>query len=74
MEAQSRSEGVVIDLERLEEHARELFLSRFVEAIKLARGEHGRFLVLRSGDRLAIEAAADGSDELLEQVIAEPEP
>lgn len=68
MESQNRSEGVVVDLERLESHAEEMFLSRFVEAIKKARGDHGRYLVLRSGDQLAIQAANDGSVELLDEV------
>lgn len=70
MESQNRSEGVVVDLERLEAHAEEIFLSRFIEAIKKARGDHGRYLVLRSGDQLAIKAAGDGSVELLDEVKA----
>ncbi len=64
--------GVVIDLERLEAHARTLFLHRFVDAVRKARAEHGRYLVLRSGDEIAIKAAADGSAELLERVTADP--
>lgn len=75
---QNRGRGVVVDLERLEEHAREIYLTRFVEAIKAARGTYGRYLVLRSGDELAIKAADDGSVELLEEVRGElpgePEP
>lgn len=59
---------VVVDLERLEAHARTLYLHRFVEAVRKAREEHGRFLYLRSGDELAISAAADGSAELLEKL------
>lgn len=59
---------VVVDLERLEAHARTLYLHRFVEAIRKAREEHGRFLYLRSGDELAIAAASDGSAELLEKL------
>jgi hypothetical protein len=70
VDSQNRSEGVVIDLERLEAHADEMFLNRFIEAIKKARGEHGRYLVLRSGDKLAIETAGDGSLELLDEVKA----
>ena len=69
---QNRGRGVVVDLERLEEHAREIYLTRFVEAIKAARGTYGRYLVLRSGDELAIQAANDGSVELLEEVRGEP--
>ena len=68
---QSRARGVVVDLERLETHAESLYLTRFVAAIKAARGTHGRFLVLRSGDELAIKAAGDGSFELLGKVRAE---
>lgn len=74
MNEQSREQGVAIDLERLEAHAEELFLTRFVDAIKRARGEHGRFLVLRSGDELAIRSAGDGSFELLDRVRAEVPP
>jgi hypothetical protein len=63
---------VTIDLERLEQHARDLYLLRFVEAVKAARGEFGRYLTLRTGDELAIRAAGDGSSEALDQVaIAE---
>ncbi|MDQ3984957.1 MAG: hypothetical protein M3280_00425 [Actinomycetota bacterium] len=72
MDDQSRAKGVAIDLERLEAHAEEIFLTRFVEAVKEARGEHGRFLILRAGDELAIRSAADGSFELLSEVRAEP--
>jgi hypothetical protein len=68
-----RDKGVAIDLERLEKQAEDLFLHRFVEAVKKARGEHGRFLVLRAGDRLAIEAAADGSTEKLDRVVVVPD-
>lgn len=63
-----RGAGVVIDLERLEAHAKSLYLHRFVEAVKKARGEHGRYLLLRSGDELAIRAAEDGSDHVLRDV------
>ena len=71
MEEQDRGRGVVVDLERLETHAEALYLTRFVDAVKAARGSHGRFLVLRSGDELAIKAADDGSFELLDEVRAE---
>jgi hypothetical protein len=62
---------VTIDLERLEQHARDLYLNRFVEAVKVARGEFGRFLTLRTGDELAIRAAGDGSADALDRVIVE---
>jgi hypothetical protein len=68
-----RDKGVAIDLEQLEKHAEDLFLHKFVEAVKAARGEHGRFLLLRAGDRLAIEAADDGSAEKLERVTVVPD-
>jgi hypothetical protein len=68
-----RDKGVAIDLERLEKQAEDLFLHKFVDAVKKARGEHGRFLVLRAGDRLAIEAAADGSAEKLDRVVVIPD-
>lgn len=72
---QNRGEGVVVDLERLEAHARSLYLTRFIEAIKAARGNHGRYLVLRAGDEIAIKAADDGSLELLSEIrLAEPPP
>lgn len=74
---QSRGKGVVIDLERLEAHAKALYLTRFIEAVKAARGAHGRYLVLRSGDEIAIKAAEDGSDQVLQEVRVEqagPEP
>lgn len=64
---------VVIDLERLEQHAKDLYLSRFIEAVKAARGQFGRYLTLRTGDELAIRAAGDGSSETLDQVIADEE-
>lgn len=67
--SEQRTEGTKIDLERLEKHARSLYLHRFVEAIQQARGEHGRYLTLRAGDELAIRAAADGSDEWLERIL-----
>lgn len=64
---------VVIDLEQLEKHAEDLYLTRFVEAVKAARGQFGRFLTLRTGDELAIRAAGDGSSEKLDQVAVEDE-
>jgi hypothetical protein len=68
-----RDKGVAIDLEKLEKQAEDLFLHRFVDAVKQARGEHGRYLVLRAGDRLAIEAADDGSAEKLDRVQIVPD-
>jgi hypothetical protein len=66
---------VTIDLERLEQHARDLYLNRFVAAVKAARGEFGRYLTLRTGDELAIRAAGDGSSDLLDRVaVEEPGP
>jgi hypothetical protein len=66
---EQRTEGTKIDLERLEEHARSLYLHRFVDAIQEARGQYGRYLTLRAGDELAIRAAADGSAEWLERIL-----
>jgi hypothetical protein len=66
---EQRTDGTKIDLKKLEEHARSLYLNRFVEAIQQARGEHGRYLTLRAGDELAIRAAADGSAEWLERIL-----
>ena len=68
-----RDEGVVIDLERLQAHADALYLNRFVDYVKKVRGEHGRYLTLRAGDELAIKAAADGSAESLEKIVADPD-
>lgn len=68
MADQNRGGGVAIDLERLEAQAESLYLTRFVSAVKAARGAHGRYLVLRAGDEIAIKAAEDGSYELLDQV------
>jgi hypothetical protein len=62
---------VTIDLEQLEQHARDLYLNRFVEAVKAARGEFGRYLTLRTGDELAIRAAGDGSSDALDRVAVE---
>ena len=64
---------VVIDLERLEQQAQDLYLTRFVEAVKAARGQFGRYLTLRTGDELAIRAAGDGSSETLDQVVVDGE-
>ena len=69
-----RKGGVVVDLERLESHAESLYLHRFVEAVRRARGEHGRYLVLRHGDELAIMAAGDGSAEYLEDASVDEAP
>lgn len=71
---EQRSSGLTIDLERLEKHAKDLYLDRFVSYVKKARGEHGRFLTLRPGDETAIRAAGDGSDEFLDEVIVEEPP
>ena len=68
MDHEHRGPGVMIDLERLEQHAETLFLNRFVEAVKKARGKFGRYLVLRAGDELAITAADDGSADVLKDV------
>jgi hypothetical protein len=68
MAEEQRSEGTAIDLEKLEEQARSLYLYRFVDAIRKARGEFGRYLYLRAGDELAIGAADDGSLEALAEV------
>ena len=67
---ENRHDGVVIDLQKLQEHAETLYLHRFVEAVRKARQEHGRFLTLRAGDELAIAAAGDGSAEHLDEVRA----
>jgi hypothetical protein len=67
-DARGAADRVVIDLEQLEAHARTLYLHRFVEAIRAAREQHGRYLYLRSGDELAITAAGDGSAELLDKL------
>ncbi len=68
---ENRHNGVVIDLQKLQEHAGTLYLHRFVEAVRRARQQHGRFLTLRAGDELAILAAGDGSAEHLEEVRAQ---
>ena len=69
--ASERRTGIVIDLERLEARTRKLFLHRFVERVKEQRGVDGRFLLLRAGDELAINAADDGSPELLRIVAVQ---
>ncbi len=66
-----RDPGLIVDLEGLEEQAKSLYLHRFVRAIQDARGEFGRYLTLRSGDRLAIDAAGDGSAEWLARIVVE---
>jgi hypothetical protein len=70
---EKRSDGFRIDLERLEDQARELYLYRFVEAVKEARGVHGKYLHLRAGDKLAIQAADDGSAQTLDEVTVDPD-
>ena len=74
MAEQNRSAGILVDLERLQDHAESMYLTRFVDAVKKARDAHGRYLLLRSGDELAIKAAGDGSAELLDEVRAEAPP
>ena len=69
-----RDDGVILDLERLEEHMDGLYLTRFVEHIKRVRGELGRYLTLRAGDELAIKAADDGSAEKLRAILADDAP
>ncbi|MFP5298510.1 MAG: hypothetical protein ACLGHL_05955 [Actinomycetota bacterium] len=66
-----RGGPIVIDLEKLEKQAEDLYLTRFVDSVRRARGENGRFLVLRAGDELAIQAAGDGSADVLSIVIGE---
>lgn len=67
----ARSTPVVIDLKALEEQAELLYLHRFVEGVKKARGEHGRYLTLRAGDELAISAAGDGSADVLSEIAVD---
>ncbi|MGH2729578.1 MAG: hypothetical protein ACRDJI_03105 [Actinomycetota bacterium] len=71
MPDENRKRGIVLDLERLEEQAKSLYLHRFVDAVKTARGEFGRYLTLRAGDELAIKAAADGSAQLFDRASVE---
>ena len=68
---EQRQAGVILDLARLEDQAEELYLHKFVEHVKKVRGEHGRYLTLRAGDELAINAADDGSAESLRDVLAD---
>ncbi|HEX2240840.1 MAG TPA: hypothetical protein VHJ82_06855 [Actinomycetota bacterium] len=67
-DAEQRGTGLRVDLDALEKQAEQLYLHRFVTAIKKARGEYGRYLILRAGDELAIRAADDGSSESLDDV------
>jgi hypothetical protein len=60
---------MLLDLDRLETHAQDLYLRRFVDAVRRARGEYGRYLLLRSGDELAIRSADDGSAALLDNML-----
>lgn len=71
-ERDQRREGPTLDLEALEAQAESLYLHRFVEAVRKARGEHGRYLRIRPGDELAIRAAGDGSAASLDEVLIEP--
>ena len=71
---EQRQDGVVVDLGRLEEQAEELYLHRFVEYVKKVRGEHGRYLTLRAGDELAIQAADDGSADVLQEALVDDKP
>lgn len=72
-EREQRRRGPTIDLDALEAQAEELYLHRFVEAVRKARGEHGRYLRIRPGDELAIRAAGDGSAASLDDVLVESE-
>ncbi|MFN2525922.1 MAG: hypothetical protein ABR505_06620 [Actinomycetota bacterium] len=67
-ESEQRGTGIRLDLDALEKQAEELYLHRFVKAVKKARGEHGRYLVLRAGDEIAIRAADDGSSDSLDDI------
>ncbi|MDQ3878013.1 MAG: hypothetical protein M3290_06655 [Actinomycetota bacterium] len=71
MDRDARAKGPAIDLEALEKHAGDLYLHRFVEAVRKVRGEFGRYLRLRAGDEVAIRAAADGSSDILDEVKVE---
>lgn len=68
------SEPIVVDLERLEAQAQYLYLHRFIDAVKKARGEHGRYLTLRAGDEIAIAAADDGSADLITEIAIDAPP
>ena len=74
MDEDKRGGGLVVDLKRLEAQAETLYLHRFVEAVQRARGRHGRYLLLRAGDELAIRAAGDGSSERLEAALTDARP
>ena len=63
----------MVDLDRLERQAEELYLHKFLEHVKRVRGKHGRYLTLRAGDEVAIEAAGDGSAEKLKDALADPD-
>lgn len=65
----NRGGPIVIDLEKLEKQAEDLYLTRFVDSVRRTRGANGRFLVLRGGDELAIRAAGDGSADILTVVL-----
>ncbi len=73
MSDEQRRPGVAVDLDRLEQQAKDLYLHRFVENIRSARRAHGRFLILRAGDEVAIKSAADGSEALLEEITVDVE-
>ena len=68
-----RRPPIVVDLEKLEKQAEELFLHRFLAAIQKARGDHGRYLTLRAGDQVAIESANDGSIDQLNEIVRREE-
>jgi len=68
-----RRPPIVVDLEKLEKQAEELFLHRFLAAIQKARGDHGRYLTLRAGDQVAIESADDGSIDELKAIVRKAE-
>jgi len=72
--AEQRKQGIVIDLEALEEQAQTLYLHRFIAAIRKVRAEHGRYLKLRAGDELAIRAADDASGARLNEVTVDGPP
>ncbi len=63
-----RQSGRMIDLEMLAEHADRIYLHRFLDRIRSIRGEMGKYMFLRAGDETAIQAAEDGSWELLDKV------
>lgn len=67
-----RGNGPTLDLEALAAPAESHYRHRFVEAVRRARGEHGRYLRIRPGDELAIRAAGDGSETYLDEVLVDP--